>query len=63
MVVAYFLRWELKALYEKILGILSKFLTRSEDRNRQPSGDKFSHVWVVNKIHSVLYSRDKKKSD
>ncbi|XP_042893125.1 protein RFT1 homolog [Penaeus japonicus] len=63
VVVAYFLRWELKALYEKILGILSKFLTRSEDRNRQLSGDKFSHVWVVNKIHSVLYSCDKKKSE
>lgn len=63
VLIAYFLRWELKTLYEKILGIMSKYLTRSEYRDRQPSGDKFSHVLVVNKIHSMLYSYDKGKSE
>lgn len=63
VLIAYFLRWELKTLYEKILGITSKYLTRSEYRDRQPSGDKFSHVLVVNKIHSMLYSYDKGKNE
>ena len=63
--VSWCLRWELKPIYEKLLRICENILIKIF-KSKNDSKNSFSNIWLVNKIHKILYgniSSDKMKEN